>query len=83
MQLVGNRQGKRVVRWGRVTLSFLLYTAIAAVAAAGVYMVVVKYWNPVILVVGPAVGFIATISSLIISLRTPIHELPILTWYPK
>ncbi|MBK7997167.1 MAG: hypothetical protein IPK15_00170 [Verrucomicrobia bacterium] len=83
MQLVGNRQGKRVVRWGRVALSFLLYTAIAAVAAAGVYMVLVKYWNPVILIVGPAVGFIATISSLIISLRTPIHELPILTWYPK
>lgn len=83
MQLVGNRQGKRVVRWGRVGLSFMIYTGIAAVAAAGVYFVVTRHWNPVILVVGPAVGFAATISSLLISLRTPIHELPILTWYPK
>ena len=37
----------------------------------------------VILLVGPAVGIIATVSSLIVSLRTPIHQLPLLNWYPK
>lgn len=83
MHLVGNRQGRKVVRWGHVGLNFLIYAGIAAVAAAGIYFVVAGHWNPIILVVGPAVGLIATISSLIISLRTPIHELPILNWYPK
>jgi len=83
MHLMGNRQGRKVVRWGHVGLNFLIYAGIAAVAAAGVYLVVAGHWNPVILLVGPAVGIIATVSSLIVSLRTPIHQLPLLNWYPK
>ncbi len=83
MHLVGNRQGRKVVRWGHVALNFAIYAGIAALAAAGVYFVVAGQWNPVILLVGPAVGLIATFSSLIISLRTPIHQLPLLVWYPK
>lgn len=83
MHLVGNRQGRKVVRWGHVALNFLIYAGIAAVAAAGIYLAVAGHWNPVILLVGPAVGLVATLSSLIVSLRTPIHQLPLLVWYPK
>lgn len=83
MHLVGNRQGRKVVRWGHVALNFAIYAGIATIAAAGVYLVVAKNWNPIVLLVGPAVGFIATVSSLVISLRTPIHQLPLLNWYPK
>jgi uncharacterized membrane protein YagU involved in acid resistance len=83
MHLVGNRQGRKVVRWGHVGLNFVIYAGIAAVAAAVVYLVVAGRWNPIILLVGPAVGLVATLSSLIVSLRTPIHQLPLLNWYPK
>lgn len=83
MHLVGNRQGRKVVRWGHVGLNFLIFGGIATVAAAGVYLVVASHWNPLILFVGPAVGFLATAASLIVSLRTPIHQLPLLNWYPK
>jgi hypothetical protein len=83
MQLVGNRQGKKVVRWGRVLLSGFIYTTIAAVAAAGIFLLVAKQWNSTILLVGPAVGLVATLSSLLVSLFTPVHQLPMLTWYPK
>jgi len=82
MHLVGNRQGRKVVRWGHVALNLLAFSAIAAVASAGIYFVVAKHWNPVILLVGPVVGLVATTSSLIVSLRTPIRQLPLLTWYP-
>ena len=82
MHLVGNRQGRKVVRWGHVALNLLAFSAIAAIASAGIYLVVAKQWNPVILLVGPAVGFIVTIGSLLVSLRTPIRQLPLLAWYP-
>lgn len=80
MHLVGNRQGRKVIRWGHVGLNFLIYAGAAAVAAAAVYVLVAGHWNPTILLVGPVVGIIATLSSLIISLRTPIHQLPLLNW---
>lgn len=83
MHLVGNRQGRKVVRWGHVGLNFLIFAGIAAIAAAVVYLVVAKQWNPLILMVGPAVGLLATTASLIVSLRTPIHQLPLLTWHVK
>ena len=83
MHLVGNRQGRKVVRWGRAALNLLVFSVIAAIASAGVYFVVASQWNPVILLVGPAVGFIVTVSSIIVSLRTPIRQLPLLTWYPE
>ncbi len=83
MHLVGNRQGRKVVRWGRAALNLLVFSVIAAIASAGVYFVVASQWNPVILFVGPAVGFIVTVSSIIVSLRTPIRQLPLLTWYPE
>lgn len=83
MHLVGNRQGRKVVRWGRAALNLLVFSAIAAIASAGVYFVVASQWNPVILLVGPAVGLIVTVSSIIVSLRTPIRQLPLLTWYPE
>ena len=83
MHLVGNRQGRKVVRWGRVALNLIVFSAIAAIASAGVYFVVAKQWNSVILLVGPAVGLIVTIGSLLVSLRTPIRQLPLLTWYPQ
>ncbi len=83
MQLVGNRQGRKVMRWGRVAAAFFIFTTIAALAAAGIYLLVARQWNPTILLVGPAVGLTATLSSLLVSLFTPVHQLPMLTWYPK
>lgn len=83
MHLVGNRQGRKVVRWGRVALNFLVFGGIAAIAAAVIYAVIVRHWNPAILFVGPAVGLAATIASLTVSLLTPVHELPLLEWHPK
>ena len=83
MHLVGNRQGRKVVRWGRAALNLLVFSVIAAIASAGVYFVVASQWNPVILLVGPAVGLIVTVSWIIVSLRTPIRQLPLLTWYPE
>lgn len=82
MHLIGNRQGRRVVRWGRVVLNFLIFGGLAMAGASVVYLVVAKQWNPIILFAGPAVGLIATVSSLLVSFRTPVHELPILTWHP-
>lgn len=83
MHLIGNRQGRRVVRWGRVVLNFLLFGGLAMAAASIVYLVVAKQWNPLILVAGPAVGFIATVTSFVVSLRTPVDQLPLLAWHPK
>lgn len=83
MHLIGNRQGRRVVRWGRVVLNFLLFGGLAMAAASIVYLVVAKQWNPLILVAGPAVGFIATATSFVVSLRTPVDQLPLLAWHPK
>ena len=83
MHLVGNRQGRKVIRWGRVALNFLIFGGLAMIGAAGVYFIVAKQWNPIILLAGPLVGLIATAGSLLVSLRTPVHELPILAWHPK
>lgn len=83
MHLIGNRQGRRVVRWGRVVLNFLLFGGLAMAAASIVYLVVAKQWNPLILVAGPAVGFIATAASFLVSLRTPVDQLPLLAWHPR
>jgi hypothetical protein len=83
MHLLGNRQGRRVVRWGRVALNFLIFGGLAMLAGSIVYLVAAKQWNPLILVAGPAVGLIATVASLIVSLRTPVDQLPILTWHTK
>jgi hypothetical protein len=83
MHLIGNRQGRRVVRWGRVVLNFLLFGGLAMAAASIVYLVVAKQWNPLILIAGPMVGIIATATSLVVSLRTPVDQLPLLAWHPK
>ncbi len=83
MHLIGNRQGRKVVRWGHVALNFLIFGGLAAVAAAGIYLIIAKQWDPRVLLVGPAVGLLATISSLLVSVRTPVQELPILQWYRK
>lgn len=82
-QLVGNRQGRKVVRWGYVLLSCLLLTVCSALAAAGIYYLAAQIWNPLILWVGPIVGLGATLSTLVISLLTPIDKLPLLNWFPE
>ena len=82
-QLVGNRQGRKVVRWGYVLLSCVLLTSSSALAAAGIYYLAAHTWNPVILYVGPAVGLGATICTLIISLMTPVEKLPLLSWFQE
>jgi hypothetical protein len=82
-QLVGNRQGRKVVRWGYVLLSCLLLTITSALAAAGIYYIAAHDWNPVILWVGPVVGFTGTLSTLVISLLTPIDRLPLLSWFQE
>ncbi len=83
MHLLGNRQGRKVVRWGHVALNFLIFGGIATVAAGGIYLLVAKHWEPRVLLIGPAVGLVATVASLLVSLRTPVQELPILQWYRK
>ncbi len=82
-QLVGNRQGRKVIRWGYVLLSCVLLTGSSALAAAGIYYLAAHTWNPLILWVGPIVGLGATICTLILSLLTPVEKLPLLSWFQK
>lgn len=76
--LVGNRHGRRVIRWGYVIVAGLFITILAGVAAAGLYAALTGSWNPLVLSVGPAVGFVATLLTLLAALRTPLQRLPIL-----
>jgi len=82
-QLVGNRQGRKVVRWGYVLLSLALLTVPSALAAAGIYYIAADKWNPTTLWVGPIVGLGATLCTLILSLLTPVDKLPLLSWFQK
>ncbi|HXJ57517.1 MAG TPA: hypothetical protein VNU68_12730 [Verrucomicrobiae bacterium] len=76
--LVGNRQGKKVVRWGYVFVAAFASTIGAALVAAGLYAALTRSWNPFVLLVGPVVGLAATFLTLLASLRTPLQRLPIL-----
>lgn len=76
--LIGNRRGRRVVRWGYVFLAFWFASVLAAMAAAGLYAVITRTWNPIVLLLGPAVGVAATLLTLLVAWRTPLQRLPIL-----
>ena len=76
--LVGNRRGRKIIRWGNVVLITLLITLIAGPAAAGLYSAFTRHWNPLLLLIGPPVGLVATTFSLLLSWRTPVHRLPLI-----
>ena len=76
--LVGNRHGKKMIRWGYVVLAGLGSTVGAGLIAAGLYAVLTLSWNPLVLLVGPVVGVAATFLTLLASLRTPLQRLPML-----
>ena len=76
--LMGNRRGRKVVRWGYVFLSATIITLLSALAAAGIYAILTGKWNSRVLLVGPAVGVTASLLTLLVAGRTPIQRLPIL-----
>jgi hypothetical protein len=76
--LVGNRHGKKVIRWWYVGVTAFGITFVAALAAAGLYAAFTRSWNPRVLLVGPAAGLAATVLTLLVSLRTPLQRLPML-----
>ena len=76
--LVGNRHGKKVIRWGYVIVAGFLITVLAGGGAAGLYAALSGTWEPRVLLVGPIAGVIATMLTLLTALRTPLQRLPIL-----
>jgi hypothetical protein len=74
--LVKNRQGRRVVCWGPFLLLTVLLLVIPAAASSGIYILMVKRWNPLALYGGLAAGAITAIITLIFSLVTPLYKLP-------
>ena len=76
--LVGNRNGRKIIRWGYVVLAALLLTFIAGPVAAGLYALLARSWNSYVLLVGPAVGLVATLLTLVLSLLTPLQRLPMI-----
>lgn len=78
VSLVGHRQGRKIIRWGYVILAGLLISAISALVAGGLYAAFTREWNPLALLIGPAVGTVATLLTLLTSLSTPVQRLPIL-----
>jgi|KBSSwiStaDraftv2_1062776.scaffolds.fasta_scaffold434972_2 hypothetical protein len=76
--LVGNRHGRKVIRWGYVISAGLLISLIAGPAAAGLYAALTKSWNPLVLLLGPIVGLAATLLTLGAALRTPLQRLPLI-----
>ena len=78
ISLVGNRMGRKEIRWGYVALAVLVSTVLAGLAAAGLYALLGGEWNPLILLVGPVVGVLGTGLTLLLALRTPVQRLPML-----
>ena len=78
ISLVGNRMGRREIRWGYVVLAAMLTTILAGLAAAGLYALMTQEWNPLVLLVGPVVGLVGTGLTLLVALRTPVQRLPML-----
>lgn len=78
VSLVGHRQGRKIIRWGYVILAGLLSSAVSALVAAGLYAAFTREWNSYALLIGPAVGIVATTLTLLTSLSTPVQRLPIL-----
>ena len=76
--LMGNRRGRKVVRWGYVILVAILISLIAGFVGAGLYAALTRSWNPLVLLFGPVVGGVATVLTLCAAWRTPIHRLPLL-----
>lgn len=76
--LVGHHNGRKIIRWGNVILTFLLVTAGAALVAGGLYALTVRTWDSRVLLVGPAVGLVTTVVTLTVSFFTPAHRLPFL-----
>jgi hypothetical protein len=76
--LVANFHGRKVIRWGYVILTFLGISFFSALVAAGLYAIATGKWNPLVLVVGPGVGLVATTLTLLISYATRLQRLPIL-----
>jgi hypothetical protein len=78
LSLVGNSRGRKVIRWGYVTLAFLLTTLAAGGVAVGLYAALTRSWNPLVLLVGPVVGISATLLTLLVAWRTPLQRQQIL-----
>jgi hypothetical protein len=76
--LVGNLQGRKVIRWGYVILTCFLITIVAGLVAAGLFAALTGQWNPLVLLVGPVVGVLATALTLLAALRTPLQRLQLL-----
>ena len=76
--LVGNSRGRKVIRWGYVILAFLLTTIAAGGVAAGLYALLTRTWNPLVVLLGPVVGISATLLTLLVAWRTPLQRMHIL-----
>jgi hypothetical protein len=76
--LVGHRQGKRVVLWRRFLLTTLLLTASSTLAAAGLFHLLAGRWDSRALLVGAGAGFAASVLTLIVALFTPLQRLPLI-----
>lgn len=76
--LVGNRRGRKVIRWGYVIITFLLSTLVAAGVAVGLYAILTRGWNPLVLLIGPAAGILATLLTLLVAWRVPLQRQQIL-----
>jgi uncharacterized membrane protein YagU involved in acid resistance len=74
--LVKNRRGKRVVCWKPFLTLTLILLLIPAVLSSGIYVLVVKRWNPLALYGGLAAGASTAIITLIFALATPLYKLP-------
>ena len=75
--LIGNQRGRRSIRWGCVLMAGALTSLVAGGVAAGLYSAFTQSWDPRSLLLGPAVGLMATFLTLLAALRTPLQRLPL------
>jgi hypothetical protein len=76
--LMGNRRGRKVIRWGYVILASIFTSIAAGLVGTGLYAAFTGSWNPLVLLFGPVVGVTATLLTLLVAWRTPLQRLPML-----
>lgn len=73
--MVGNRDGKRRIRWGVLVVVFALTPPALAVALGFVYSLLVGEWQREPVIFGLGVGFFLVAAGLLSGLRTPLDKL--------
>ena len=76
--VVGNRNGRKAVRWGRFFFATLVIVLVSTLFSLAVYYLVAGRWNPTVLLLGAGAGVFIAGVVIILNLTTPLQRLPII-----